>query len=108
MKGRVVAQQLEPITPGEILLEEFLKPNSISQEPLSRDIDVPKSRISGIVHGTRSVTADTALRLATYFGTSARFWMNLQDEYDLRLLRQTTWPEVEPRIRKHNAEKAAI
>lgn len=101
-----MAQNLEPISPGEILLEEFLLPNGISQEQLSRDIDVPKSRISGIVHGARSITADTALRLSTYFGTSAKFWMNLQAEYELRQLQQTTWPEVEPRIRKYNSERA--
>lgn len=98
-----MAQLLEPIAPGEILLEEFLQPNGISQEQLSRDIDVPKSRISGIVRGARSVTADTALRLSAYFGTTAEFWLNLQAEYELRQLRQTTWPDIEPRIRKYNA-----
>ncbi len=91
---------LEPILPGEILLEEFLKPHKISQEQLSRDIDVPKSRISNIVHGHRSITADTALRLSAYFGTTAEFWLNLQTEYELRLAKRTTWPGIEPRIRK--------
>ena len=91
---------LEAIPPGEILLEEFLKPNSISQEQLSRDIDVPKSRISAIVNAERSITADTALRLSAYFGTSAEFWLNLQAEYELRQARATTWPDIEPRIRK--------
>lgn len=94
---------LKPITPGEILLEEFLIPNNISQEQLSRDIDVPKSRISAIVHGRRSVTADTALRLSAYFGTTAEFWLNLQDSFDLRVLRQTSWRDIEPRIRKFSA-----
>lgn len=92
--------QLDPIPPGEILLEEFLKPNGISQEQLARDIDVPKSRVSGIVHAARSITADTALRLSAYFGTTAEFWMNLQGDYDLRQARRTSWPEIEPRIRK--------
>lgn len=90
---------LESIKPGEILLEEFLQPNGISQEQLSRDIDVSKSCISGIINRGRSITADTALRLSTYFGTTAEFWMNLQVEYDLRQAKQTTWPEIEPRIR---------
>ena len=102
-----MAENLDPISPGEILLEEFLQPNGISQEQLSRDIDVPKSRVSGIVHGARAITADTALRLSAYFGTSAKFWMNLQAEYELRNLRQTTWPEVEPRIRKYAGTHAA-
>ena len=95
-----MTQTLKPIHPGEILLEEFLKPNKISQEKLSRDIDVPKSRISNIVHGNRTITADTALRLSAYFGTSAEFWLNLQSEYDLRVARQTTWSDIEPQIRK--------
>ncbi len=95
-----MTQTLEPIFPGEILLEEFLKPNNISQEQLSRDIDVPKSRISNIVHGQRAITTDTALRLSAYFGTTPEFWLNLQSEYELRLARQTTWPDIEPRIRK--------
>ncbi len=95
-----MVEMLEPIMPGEILLEEFLKPNKISQEQLSRDIDVPKSRISAIVRGARAITADTALRLSAYFGTSARFWLNLQADYELRIARQTTWPAIEPRIRK--------
>lgn len=95
-----MAHLLEPILPGEILLEEFLKPNGISQEQLSRDIDVPKSRISNIVHGNRAITADSALRLSAYFGTTAEFWLNLQTEYELRLARTTIWPKIEPRIRK--------
>ena len=95
-----MTQKLSPISPGEILLEEFLVPNKISQEQLSRDIDVPKSRISGLVHGQRAITADTALRLSTYFGTTPIFWLNLQAEYDLRKMRQTTWPAIEGRIRK--------
>lgn len=95
-----MTQLLQPITPGEILLEEFLKPNNISQEQLSRDIDVSKSRISAIVNADRAITADTALRLSAYFGTSAEFWLNLQAEYDLRIARNSTWPEIEPRIRR--------
>jgi antitoxin HigA-1 len=98
-----MAKRLDPIRPGEILLEEFLKPLEISQEQLARDIDVPKSRISRIIHGERSITADTALRLATFFGTSAEMWLALQAEFDLRKIRQTSWPKIEPRIRKFSA-----
>lgn len=75
--------KLPPVHPGEILLEEFLEPLKISQYRLAKDISVPPRRINEIVHGTRSITADTALRLARYFGTSERFWLNLQARYDL-------------------------
>jgi len=69
---------LAPVHPGEVLLEEFLEPMEISQYRLAKDVSVPPRRINEIVHGKRSVTADTALRLARYFGTSDRFWLNLQ------------------------------
>lgn len=74
---------LPPVHPGEILMEEFLGPMELSQYRLAKDIGVPPRRINEIVHGNRAVTADTALRLARYFGTSARFWLNLQAQYDL-------------------------
>jgi len=77
-----------PIHPGEILLEEFLEPMELSQYRLAKDISVPPRRINEIVHGKRGVTADTALRLARYFGTSERFWMNLQMRYDLEVERE--------------------
>ena len=76
-------EAVAPIHPGEILLEEFLKPLGISQYRIAKDIGVSPRRINEIVHGKRSITADTALRLALYFGTSERFWMNLQSGYDL-------------------------
>ena len=76
-------KKFSPIHPGEILLEEFLKPMGISQYRIAKDIGVPPRRINEIVHGKRSITADTALRLARYFGTSERFWMNLQSSFDL-------------------------
>ena len=76
---------MEPIHPGEVLLEEFLNPMGISQYRLAKDISVPARRINEIVHGKRSITADTALRLGRYFGTSAQFWMNLQDHFDLEI-----------------------
>jgi addiction module HigA family antidote len=76
-------RKLKPIHPGEVLYEEFLIPLEISQYRLAKDISVPPRRINEIVHGKRGVTADTALRLARFFGTSERFWMNLQSRYDL-------------------------
>jgi addiction module HigA family antidote len=74
-----------PIHPGEVLLEEYLKPLGISQYRLAKDTSVPPRRINEIVHGKRAITADTALRLARYFGTSERFWLNLQTRYDLEV-----------------------
>ena len=75
--------KLPPVHPGEVLLEEFIKPLGISQYRLAKDISVPARRINEIVHGRRAVSADAALRLARYFSTSDRFWMNLQTRYDL-------------------------
>jgi addiction module HigA family antidote len=80
-----MAKKLEPVHPGEILLEEFLSPMEISQYRLAKDINVPPRRINEIVHGKRSISANTALRLARYFGTTERFWMNLQARYDLEV-----------------------
>jgi addiction module HigA family antidote len=77
--------KLSPVHPGEILLEEFLKPLGVSQYRLAKDIRVPARRINEIVHADRSITADTALRLARYFGTSEGFWMSLQGRFDLEL-----------------------
>ena len=77
--------RIPPIHPGEVLFEEFLKPLGISQYRLAKDISVPPRRINEIVHGKRAITADTALRLSHYFGTSERFWMNLQTRYDLEI-----------------------
>ncbi len=76
-------KKLAPIHPGEVLLEEFLKPMGISQNHLAMKIGVPARRINEIVLGKRRITADTALRLAQYFGTSAKFWLGLQMDYDL-------------------------
>ena len=77
--------KLKAIHPGEILMEEFLKPLELSQYRLAKDINVPAIRISQIVHGKRAVSADTALRLGKYFGNSAKFWLNLQSHYDLEI-----------------------
>lgn len=76
-------KKIKNIHPGEVLLEEFLKPMGISAYKLSKDTGIPQSRISAIINGTRSVSADTALRLSSYFGTSPRFWLGLQDDFDL-------------------------
>ena len=78
-------KKMTPVHPGEVLIEEFLAPMEISQYRLAKDISVPARRINEIVHGTRSITADTALRLGRYFGTSAQFWLNLQNHFDLEV-----------------------
>jgi antitoxin HigA-1 len=90
---------LEEIHPGEILLEDFMKPMGITARQLAADIDVSPSRISEIVHGLRPITADTALRLGIFFTMEPRFWMNLQSEYDMRIAKRTLQREIEPRIR---------
>ncbi|MEO5588648.1 MAG: HigA family addiction module antitoxin [Gemmatimonadaceae bacterium] len=79
----MTTRKLAPIHPGEVLLHEFLEPMAISQYRVAKDISVPARRINEIVHGTRRITADTALRLSRYFGTSERFWLNLQSRFDL-------------------------
>jgi addiction module HigA family antidote len=82
---QTVTKKLAPIHPGEILQEEFLRPMGISQYRLAKSISVPPRRINELVHGNRGVTADTALRLSRFFGTSERFWMNLQARYELEI-----------------------
>lgn len=89
---------LNPITPGEILREDFMEPMGLSINRLARDIIVPPNRISEIVNGKRAITADTALRLERYFKVEAQFWLNLQSEYDLRMIKRKIWPEIERRI----------
>ena len=87
-KGNLMAEALmPPMHPGEVLAEEFLAPLGVSQYRLALAIGVPPRRINEIVHGKRRISADTALRLARYFGTSDRFWMNLQNRYDLEIER---------------------
>lgn len=78
-----MTQKMPPIHPGEVLQQDFLEPLGVSQYRIARDIGVPPRRINEIVHGKRSVTADTALRLGRYFGTTERFWLNLQAQFDL-------------------------
>jgi addiction module HigA family antidote len=91
-------ETLDPITPGEILREDFMEPLEISINQLSRDLAVPPNRISEIVNGKRAITADTALRLQRYFGVEAQFWLNLQSEYDLRIMRRKIWDDIQQRI----------
>ena len=95
--------KLNNIHPGGILLQEFLIPMEISQNRLARDIGVPPRRINEIVHGKRAVTADTALRLARYFGTSEAFWMGLQADYDLEEARERLGDRLDREVRSRAA-----
>lgn len=92
------AKRLAPVHPGEVLLEEFLQPMGLSQYRLAKDVSVPARRINEIVHGTRAVSADTALRLARYFGMSERFWLNLQAQYDLDVERDRLGDRLEREV----------
>lgn len=96
-------RDFEPIHPGEILLEEFLRPMEISQYRLAKDISVPQRRISEITQGKRSITADTALRLGRYFGMEAQFWLNLQSRYDLLQAEQELDARLEKEVTPHAA-----
>lgn len=93
---------MPPIHPGEILEEEFLEPLGLSQYRVAVDISVPQRRINEIVHGKRAITADTALRLARYFGTTDQFWLNLQTNYDLELQRDRLGERLETEVRVLN------
>lgn len=92
--------RLEPIHPGEVLLEEFLKPLSLTQNGLANAIGVPPRRVNEVVLGRRGITADTALRLARYFGNSPEFWLGLQMDYDLDLARMSFNPKSVPKPRR--------
>jgi addiction module HigA family antidote len=96
------APLMPPIHPGEVLIEEYLEPLSVTQHKLAVAIGVPPRRINEIVHGKRRISADTALRLARYFGTSERFWLNLQGRYDLEVERDrlaSALQEIQPLVR---------
>ena len=90
---------LDEIHPGEVLLEDFMKPMGITARKLAADIDVPPSRISELVNGHRPITADTAIRLGIFFGMKSRFWLNLQTEYDIRVSERALREKIAPRIR---------
>ena len=98
-----MTELLDEIHPGEILLEDFMKPMGISARQLAADIDVSPSRISDLVHGRRPITADTALRLGLFFSMEPRFWLNLQTEYDMRIAARTLQEKSAPRIRVFHA-----
>jgi addiction module HigA family antidote len=99
-------KKMAPIHPGEILMEEFLKPFGISQYKLAKDITVPARRINEIVHGKRAVTADTALRLSRYFNLSERFWLNLQARYDIEVQKDKLNGRIEAEVRVHELQHA--
>ena len=98
-------ERLENIHPGQILMEEFLKPLNISAYRLSKDIGIPQTRVSAILKGRRRITADTALRLSKYFGNSAKFWLGLQDDFDLEEELRTNEQEI-LRIKKRGENAA--
>ncbi len=97
--------KLKNIHPGEILLEEFLNPIQITAYRLSKDTDIPQTRISQIIKGRRRITADTALRLASYFGTTAQFWLGLQNDYDLEEERESK-KDILSKIKKNAPQHA--
>ncbi len=96
--------KMAPIHPGEILQEDFLIPMGISQYRLSKDISVPPRRINEIVHGKRAVSANTALRLSKYFGTSERFWLNIQAKFDLEVEKDKLGDRLENEVHARKAE----
>ena len=92
--------QLDPITPGEILRDEFMAEYGLSQNKLALDLNTPVSIVNRIVKNKLRITADMALRLGKYFGTTAQFWMNLQTSYDLRIAERHTWPRIKDKVRQ--------
>ena len=99
-------KKLKPIHPGEILMEEFLKPIGVSQYRLAKDISVPPRRINEIVHGKRSITADTALRFGLFFGMSPQFWLNLQTRYDLEVTEDSLGNRLEKEVHRLESNAA--
>jgi antitoxin HigA-1 len=102
-----MTEKLHPVHPGEVLLEEFIKPLNLSQNRVAIEIGVDARRINEIVLGTRSVTADTALRLARYFGVSPQFWLGLQAEYDLDIAQDKLGDRLEREVRSRPMSTAA-
>jgi len=100
------AKKLPPIHPGEILLEEFLKPLGMSMNRLAEDLHVPANRITQIISGRRAITGETALRLGRYFGTSAEFWLGMQRDYDLQVARDEFEAEVERQVQPRSTKAA--
>lgn len=98
----MVEEKLHPVHPGEVLSEEFLKPMELSQNRLAKDIGVPPRRINEIVLEKRRITADTALRLSRYFGTSPQFWLGLQTDYDLDVAMESLGSRLEREVKTHS------
>ncbi len=96
-----MAKKLSPITPGEILLEEFLEPLSISQAKLARDINVPANRVNQIINGKRDISTDTALRLGKYFGIEPEFWLNLQMRFNMKIVKEKTGKQIDKEVKKY-------
>jgi len=94
-------ETLKNITPGEVLQEEFLIPRGISQYRLSKELSIPQTRISGIINGSRRITADTALRLSLFFGNSTQFWLGIQNDYDIENVKSLR-PSIYRRIKRTN------
>ena len=100
-RDKIMGTKLTPITPGDVLLEEFLKPMNITQNQLAKDINVPANRISQIIHGKREITADTALRLGKYFGIEPEFWLNLQVRYNMKIAKSKVGKIIEKEVKYH-------
>ena len=98
-----MAKKLSPITPGDVLLEEFLRPMEITQNKLAKDINVPANRVSQIIHGKREITADTALRLGKYFGIEPEFWLNLQMRFNMKIAKSKVGKKIEKEVKIHIA-----
>jgi addiction module HigA family antidote len=94
-----MTKKLSPITPGDVLLEEFIKPMEISQNQLAKDINVPANRVSQIIHGKREITADTALRLGLYFGIEPEFWLNLQLRYNMKIAKNKVGKKIRQEVK---------
>jgi len=105
IKNYNTMKRMKNIHPGEVLREEFLKPMSITAYKLARDIHIPQTRVAAILKGDRRITADTALRLSTYFGNSPKFWLGLQDDYDVEQEKRLKAKELLA-IKKHTAKAA--
>ncbi len=102
-----MATKLTPITPGDVLLEEFLKPMEITQNQLAKDINVPANRVSQIIHGKREITADTALRLGKYFGIEPEFWLNLQVRYNMKIAKSKVGKIIEKEVKYHSSQTSS-
>jgi addiction module HigA family antidote len=106
-----MADKLHPITPGDVLLEEFLQPMGISQVQLAKDLNVPANRISQMIHGKREISADTALRLGKYFDLEPEFWLNLQVRYNMKIAKEKVGKRIETEVkiyrRKPNSLEAS-